>query len=247
MPANRERGYVIMAINSTETDYESCAHTLARSIRHWHPDADITIVTRDQLPHGHRQGFANDWQAWWVSPYRQTIKLEADMFMASPCDHWWSMFEKNDVVVSTGARDIYDKPAVSRQYRRVFDENHLPDVYNAITYWRRCPVAQEFWTWVRTIFENWAQYRTLLKFADDEPNTDLVYAMAAQIMGPEKITQCWAEHPRIVHMKPGILPTKIKDWTQGLVWELHQGDLRINTVSQWGAVHYNVKTWRPYG
>ena len=242
MAIRAERGYLIPAIDTDNVDYVSCAKQLANSIRQWHPDANITILTREMLPQGDLGGYTNDWQCFSASPYRQTIKLEADMVIASPIDHWWTMFEHRDVVVSTGARDFYDQPAKSRFYRRVFDDNHLPDVYNAITYWRVCPTAQEFFRLVRDIFENWAAYRTLLKFPDDTASTDLVYAMAAQIIGPDLVTMPFTTYPRIVHMKRHMIATNNADWTQELVWE--NNPLRINTIAQWGAVHYHVKEWR---
>lgn len=242
MPILAERGYLIPAVNTDTTDYVSCADQLAASIRQHHPEANITILTKEQLPNGDQGGFANDWQCFAASPYRQTIKLEADMIIASPVDHWWTMLEHRDLVISTGARDFYDQPAESRFYRKVFDANHLPDVYNAITYWRVSPTAQDFFRLVRNIFENWTEYRTLLKFPDEEASTDLVYAMAAQIIGPELVTLPFATYPRIVHMKRHMIPTQTYNWTQELVWE--NNPLRFNTVTQWGAVHYHVKDWR---
>jgi hypothetical protein len=152
------------------------------------------------------------------------------------------MLQHRDVVISTGARDFYDQPATSRFYRKVFDTNNLPDVYNAITYWRVSKTAQEFFQLVRKIFERWDEFKTLLKFPDDVPSTDLVYAMAAQIMGPERVTMPYATYPKIVHMKQHMIPIQTHDWTKELVWELDP--LRINTVAQWGAVHYHVKDWR---
>ena len=143
-----DRGYLIPAIG---TEYERCAQQLRDSILHFHPDANITIVTESMLPHGNLGGWKNDWQMFAVSPYRQTIKLEADMIAASPVDHWWTLFELRDVVISQGARTFYDQPAQSRFYRRCFDANNLPDVYNAITYWRLSQTAQEFFTLVRSI------------------------------------------------------------------------------------------------
>jgi len=242
LPILAERGYLIPAVNTENTDYVACAEQLANSIRQWHPEANITILTRDQLPNGDQGGFANDWQCLAASPYRQTIKLEADMIVASPIDHWWTMFEHRDVVISTGARDFYDQPATSRYYRKIFDANHLPDVYNAITYWRVSKTAQEFFQLVQNIFENWAEYRSLLKFPDEVPTTDLVYAMVAQIMGPELVTMPFVSYPKIVHMKRHMIPTQTPNWTQELVWE--STPLRFNTVAQWGAVHYHQKDWR---
>jgi hypothetical protein len=243
-----------MAQNVGTIDYVACAIQLARSIRQFHPDAKIALLTDStdksnefdyHLAFTHPLSdnpYANDWQVFGASPFRQTIKLEADMVIASEIDHWWAMLEHRDVVVSTGARDFYDKPATSRFYRKVFDANNLPDVYNAITYWRLSPTSQQFFQLVQRIFENWAEYKTLLKFSDEVPSTDLVYAMAAQIMGPELVTIPFATYPQIVHMKRHMIPTQSDDWTQEITWE--SDPLRINTVAQWGAVHYHVKDWR---
>lgn len=193
------------------------------------------------LPHGDLGGYRNDWQVFHASPYRQTIKLEADMISAGPVDHWWTLFENRDVVISLDARDFYDQPAESRYYRKIFDQNDLPDVYNAITYWRLSATAKEFFGLVRSIFEHWTDYKTLLKFPEESPSTDVVYAMAAKIMGPESVTLPQGLGPNIVHMKRHIIPITSHDWTQELVWETNP--FRINTVAQWGFVHYHIKDW----
>jgi len=255
LPIQSERGYIIVAQNSDTIDYVACANQLARSIRHFHPDAEICLLTNTEehdsdLFNYHKtfafppsdNPYASDWQVFGASPFRQTIKLEADMVIASAIDHWWTMFEHRDVVISTGARDFYDQPADSRFYRKVFDTNNLPDVYNAITYWRVSETAQEFFRLVQKIFEHWTNYKTLLKFPDEVASTDLVYAMAAQIMGADRVTMPFATYPRMVHMKRYVIPTQTHNWTKELVWELNP--LRINTVAQWGAVHYHVKDWQ---
>jgi hypothetical protein len=179
---------------------------------------------------------------FYVSPYRQTIKLEADMICAGPIDHWWTLFELRDVVISSGARTWYDEPAKSRYYRKCFDANDLPDVYNAITYWRLSKTAQEFFGLVRNIFENWTEFRKLLKFPEETPSTDIVYAIATQIIGPDLVTLPAGLGPTIVHMKRHINPIQTNNWTKELTWE--NDPFRINTVTQWGLVHYHVKGWQ---
>jgi len=196
------------------------------------------------LPHGDQGGWANDWQCFEASPYRQTIKLEADMLVTSPVDHWWTLFENRDVVISQGCRDFYNEPAASRKYRQLFDNNQLPDVYNAITYWRLSATAQEFFSRVRTVFENWDQFKVLLKFPDEAPSTDVVYAMVAVIMGPERVTLPVGLGPSVTHMKQSIIPTQTSDWTKELVWENTDPGLRIQTVAQSGLFHYHIKDWR---
>jgi hypothetical protein len=241
LPILAERGYLIPAIGDV---YVDCAEQLAHSIRQFHPAANITILTKEMLPYGDQGGYANDWQVFAASPYRQTIKLEADMIATSPIDHWWTLFEHRDVVISQGCRDFYNNPGQSRYYRKLFDVNTLPDVYNAVTYWRVSKTAQEFFQLVKQIFEQWDRYKTLLKFPDEQATTDVVYAMAAQIMGPETVTLPVGIGPQIVHMKRHIIPTRTNDWTKELVWENTNPGLRINTIAQTGFVHYHVKNWR---
>ena len=241
MQPKAERGYVIPAFNTDDVDYERCAQQLKESILDFHPAANITILTNKDIPVD-LGGFANDWYAYKLSPYRQTIKLEADMIACSAIDHWWTMLEHRDVVISTGCRDFYDQVGDNTRYRKAFINNNLPDVYNAVTYWRLSSTAKEFFTLTKTIFEHWPRFVKLLKFVDEPPSTDLVYAIAAQIIGPELVTMPFASYPRIVHMKRGVIPIKGTDWTQELVWETDP--IRIQTVAQWGLLHYHNKQWK---
>lgn len=246
-----EQGYVILAINSDKVDYLDCARTLTKTIKHWDPGAKVCLITDAQenndpiydhcrvIDNVNRDNvWANDWRVFKNSPFRETIKLEADMLIVSEISHWWTMFRHRDVVISTGCRTWQDQTSSARNYRSVFDHNHLPDVYNAITYWRLSKTAQEFFDLVRNIFLNWAQFRSLLKFAPETADTDLVYAMAAEIMGREQVTLPFASYPTIVHMKRHHAGTQTERWGRELVWEYQDWRMRINTVAQWGAFHY---------
>jgi hypothetical protein len=44
-----------------------------------------------------------------------------------------------------------------------------------------------------------------------------------------------------VHMKQHINALQCRDWTQELIWE--NDPFRINTIAQWGFVHYHRKEW----
>ena len=250
-----EQGYVILAVNSDKVDYLDCARTLTKTIKRWDPGAKVCLITdakqsNDPI-YDHYQvidnvdrenPWANDWQVFKNSPFRETIKLEADMLIVSDISHWWTLFRHRDVVVSTGCRNWQDQVSPARNYRSVFDVNHLPDVYNAVTYWRLSLTAREFFMLVRDIFANWAEFKKLIRFPEDVPSTDLVYAMAADIIGRELVTMPFATYPRIVHMKQAHSGTRTQQWTNELVWEMDP--MRIQTQAQWGAFHYHVKDWR---
>ena len=248
-----EQGYLILAVNSTKINYIDCAVRLAQSIKFWNKDAKICLVTDTEynnsvfdyvrlLPELESNPYAYESYLFQLSPFRETIKLEADMLIASNIDHWWDLFRKRDVVISTGCNNFYNEPSNNRYYRKIFDENSLPDVYNAITYWRRSTTANDFFKVLKLIFKHWDDYRQLIKFSEDVASTDVAYAMAAQIIGPELCTMPYVSYPKITHMKKHIIDTSSEDWTRELVWEYNP--LRINTVAQFGAFHYHVKDWK---
>lgn len=235
-------------------DYVANAIRLRESLQAFHPQARTCLLTDSAIDtHGfdhlrlidnadQHNPYANDPQVFRKTPFRETIKLEADTLVASPIDHWWTLLRYRDVVISTGCRNWRDQRSQDRSYRQTFDANHLPDVYNAITYWRLSATAKEFFDCVKNIFQHWDQFRRLIKFAPDQPDTDLVYAMAAVIVGEDRVTMPFASYPSMVHMKSAHAGT-LGDWTQELVWETDP--LRVQTLAQWGLFHYNRKDWQP--
>jgi hypothetical protein len=256
-----EQGYLILAVNTNDVDYVACARVLAKSIKVWHPDAKVCLLTDTLisdpifdivklLPYGDIAAndnwkLSNDWQVFQASPFRQTIKLEADMLITAPINHWWAMLEKRDVVISRGCRNFTNAKSNSRYYRKAFDQNNLPDVYNAITYWRLSNTAQQFFELVRTIFNNWAICRTALVGVDSEfADTDLVYAMAAKMIGVELVTLPeLVDFVTITHMKKHHNNCETNNWLDQLVWEFDDGQIRINTIAQEYPFHYHEKTF----
>jgi len=244
-----DRGYVIPAFNTADVDYVECARTLAKSIHYQHPDVKICLITSSDVTDSvfdyvqvvdDLGGYLNDYQAYAHSPFHETIKLEADTLITGEFDHWWTLFRNYDVWVSTGCRNYRNDTTTSRQYRKILDANQLPDVYNAITYWRTSMLAKNFFNTVNTLMNNWASVQNSLVYAKDEPiNTDLAYAVAIEFIGREQFTS--NNGPRITHMKSAINELTANDWNKQLVWEIVKGQTRINGYSQSGVLHYHVK------
>jgi hypothetical protein len=178
-----------MAQNTEKTSYTKCAETLKKSILRVMPDANVTIITTEMLPHGDQAKdsdwkLINDWQVYEASPYDYTIKLEADMYVPRNIDHWWDVLKDRDVVVSSTIRNFKQQISDVRVYRRFIDDNDLPDVYNAITYFKKSDTAQEFFNLVKEIFTNWEEYKKILKCNPDElATTYWFYSLASHIIG----------------------------------------------------------------
>lgn len=254
------KGFVILAQNTSQVNYIKCAEVLAKSIMRTMPDAKVSLITDTEyhndifdrimlLPHGDLAAdktwkLANDWQIYEASPYEFTIKLEADMYMPCSIDYWWDILVERDLVICTTIRDFRQQISGCRIYRRFIDDNRLPDCYNAITYFKKSKTAYVFYQIVRDIFEKWNDYKHILKCDIDEPaTTDWAYALASHIMGSEITTMPAFTQMSMVHMKRFVNDTLTDDWTKSLVYEILPHTLRVNTRPQMYPFHYHVKSF----
>ncbi len=255
-----DKGFVILAQNTEFVNYVRCAEMLACSIKKQMPDANVSLITDDidsseyfdkviALPYGDldKQGnwkLVNDWQVYEASPYEYTIKLEADMYLPRSIESWWNVLKHRDLVVCSTIRNFKQDISKERFYRRLIDENKLPDVYNAITYFKKSETAEHFFQVVKHIFENWPEFRATLKCNVTEPaSTDWVYALAAHIIGVEKVLMPDFKEMSMVHMKQYINNLPTENWTDTLIYEILPYTLRINTIPQMYPFHYHVKNF----
>ena len=239
-----DKGFVIMAQGS---DYERCAELLKKSILDTMPDSNVTIITTDMLPYGDQAPntnwkLQNDWQVYEASPYEYTIKLEADMYIPRSIDFWWDVLKHRDVVVSTTIRNFKQEISDVVAYRRFITDNELPDTYNGITYFRKSELAEKFFNITRDIWENWEDYRSILKCNVNElATTDWVYAIACHVLGVENTTLPQFKQMSMVHMKQFINGLPTDKWTDTFIYELLPHTFRINTIPQLYPVHYHLK------
>ena len=236
-----------MAQNTELTDYVKCATVLSDSIKRVMPDANVTIITTDMLPHGDLAPnsdwkLVNDWQVYEASPYEYTIKLEADMYIPRSIDYWWDILKDREVVISSTIRNFKQDINENRAYRQFIYNNNLPNVYNAITYFKKSELAENFFKTVKQVFDNWEEFKNILKCKPDEvATTDWAYAIACHLHGEENTTMPIFTDMSMVHMKKFINRLYGEDWTNELVYEINPNCLRINTFPQIYPFHYHIK------
>jgi hypothetical protein len=251
------RGYVTIAQNTEQINYVGCAEVLAISLHRVMPECSVTLITDKPFNSDHFDKIvylkpteiendpfrvANDVQVYDLSPYDYTIKLEADMFIPQSIDHWWDVLIKRDLVVSSTIRDFRGNISDCRTYRRFIDDNDLPDVYNAVTYFRKSKMAADFFQIVNALLKSWPQLKTILKCnANEPPSTDWLYAIACHVLGPENTTLPGFDAMSMTHMKQMVNNLPTEDWTQSLVHELTPDVFRVNTFTQHYPFHYHVK------
>lgn len=252
------KGYIIYAQNTASVNYISCATTLAKSLKRVMPNCNVSLLTNEvvnntifdhiiKLPYGDLDPFnnwklLNDWQVYIASPYEYTIKLEADLYIPTNIDYYWDILKQKDLVCCTTIRDFKQNVSNVKSYRKFITDNKLPNTYNAITYFKKSNLSNEFFSIVRNIFEDWNSYKNILVCNNDElVTTDWAYAIASHILGIEHTTMPDFTPFSMIHMKKFINNLYTENWTTNLVYEILPHGLKINTYPQRYPFHYVIK------
>ena len=261
-----QQGFVTFAQNTEEVDYLELAYLQALNVKATQKDNRYAVIvdaaTKEQLNETHysvfdyvidlpvdhneptsTRKFANEWQVFRLTPFKETIKLESDLLFTRSIDHWWTAFRLKNVCLSTGCKSYRGINSTVRRYRELFDANNLPDVYNGLMYFRFSQEAKQFFDAAQYIQMNWEYVRTgLKKCIEDRPSTDVLYALAAIMVGPESVTMPSMDFLNFTHMKPAINGFSETDiFTDVFVTEFDQGMIRINNINQLHPLHYYVK------
>lgn len=258
-----QQGFLTLAYNSKSIDYLELAYLQALSIRTVMPDAKIAVVVDSQTKKNITtkieklfdyviEGRSSEWpmeiepELFWLTPFKETIKLESDLILTRNIDHWWHALRLRNIVLSTHCRNIEDRVIIDSEYRKFWNDNDLPNVYNGLMYFRYSQEAMNFFLMARKLFLHYEYLRdNILKNCREErPSTDVIYSLAAKIVGVETCTIPSLDFFNFVHMKPHIQnwPAQV-EWNELVLAEVDPPVLRINNLNQYSPVHYHVKHW----
>jgi len=216
-----DKGFLWFALNNSDTDYIDLSRTLASSIKKHNRQNKVCIVTdkpvEDQLfdhvrvltndaSANESWKLSNEYKAFNLTPFTHTIKLEADMLFTSNTDWWWNHLWQHDQVFSYHCRNYKDEVCRQSSYRKLFVRNSLPDVYNGLHYFRKSVRAKSFFDLCKTITLNWQEVRQhmLVNCHDEQPTTDVVYALANKIQDPLQTKKVDFEWFKFMHNKSSI-------------------------------------------
>lgn len=195
----------------------------------------------------------NEWKAIYMTPYDETVKLDADMIFPSDISHWWDYMGQTDGVFATRPRTHNGNVITSDYYRRTFTESKLPNVYTAFFYFKKNGINHDLFRLAEDIFNNWERYFYEFLGTEHRPklvSTDVVFALAAKILDYDSVnTIPNLDVPTFVHMK-----SRLQDWPQNefmsedwttLTPHYFNRDcqLRVGNYIQTLPFHYHVKTF----
>lgn len=268
------KGYLVLAQDTNDYNYTRLAYALALSIKSSQTtvnkiclattvnidtlDPKIKEVFDDIVPIpwiDHAQDSAwkieNKWKYYYMSPYDETVILDADMVFPADISHWWDILSLQDIWITDSPRTFRGDIITSTKYRTTFVANDLPNVYTAFMYFKKSKVASELFRLIEVIFENWERffYVYLDETRPQHLSGDVAYALAIKILGIK--AECFgnlSNMPTFVHMKGHLqhIDEKLisEDWTTTIpTYFRADGGFKIGNYEQHLPFHYHIKTW----
>ena len=252
------KGYLVMA----QGDYLDQAIALAESIKKTqstvnnisiivdcdtvdHPAVDKFIVLKEDVAGDAEWKIHNRCQFYELTPYDETVILDADMLFLTDVSHWWNSMNSYDLLVTNHVKTYRNELVVNSPYRKTFRANQLPDVYSAFTYFKKSELAETFFKLLTSIVCNWDTWSETYSFhhRQEHASIDVAMAIAINVLDCEKQVTSQRDYPTFVHMKSGCQGWKKypTDWTDFLPHYVHGSSLRLGAFQQSGILHYVTK------
>jgi hypothetical protein len=262
------RGVLVFAQNNNENNYVLQACVLAMSLKLIDPDTKISLVTNDPVEEDYLDLFDkiikipwfdasydkiwkidNRWKLYHITPYRETIVLDADMIVLEKISMHWDFLSNFDLYFVNRVLTYRYETVTSDFYRKTFTDNNLPNLYSGFHYFKKSDFAHEFYTWLEIVMKNWGEFYDthLPKSTPDHLSVDVACAIVTKIMNCESaITTNAVCSPTFVHMK-----TKLQNWNEFKQdWKDYVGiyvdddcNLKIGNYQQTKIFHYTDKSF----
>lgn len=216
------KGYIIFAHGDR---FMQMAQLLERTIKATQTINNATIIecSADTM--------AERTRAYELSPYDETVMLDADMVFLDNVDHWWTHLAKFPLLITDKVQTHRGDWVTDTPFRITFDSNNLPSCYSAFAYFKRDPVSKEFFKLLKEIVANWDQWswRYTPINRQPKPSIDVAMGIAVAHMGITPFTPL--DYPTFTHMKP-------ETWRNFLISEVTPGQIKIGNYVQTGILHY---------
>jgi hypothetical protein len=258
-------GYLIIVAEHETIDYVQLAYGLALSIKNTQrPGFDqvaLVIGNKQKL-----QNIKSDWvfdhviewdqETFWdgrswmdqLSPFDNTVCLDADMLFLRDYSHWAEYFiENSELYIANKSFTYRGETVVDQHYRKTFIKNQLPNLYSFYTFFKKdSELAKEFFDLGRDIIKNPVEFSNMF-LSEYKPKilgTDEAFALAAKLLDITDVISYDLDFPRVVHMKPMIQnwPWPADAWSDHVGFYLNKkGQLKIGNYQQQDIVHYVEK------
>jgi len=200
------KGYVIFAQPNGKSDYIAQAELLAKSIQKYNTINNVTIISEFDEDDAANTDWKieNRWKAYNLSPYDETVVLDADMLFFRNVDHWWDKLANYDLFFTSDVLTYRGETVTSNYYRKTFEKNNLPNLYSAFYYFKKTETTKQYFKLLESIMKNWKTYyqRYLKNMYQTKQSFDLSSALAVKLLGLEDSVTDNTQIPTFIHLKP---------------------------------------------
>ena len=263
------KGFLVIAENSKLTNYVEQAYALALSIKMSQKETiNISLVTNNKVPkkiakvfdqiitipwterrEESRYAVENRWKLFHVSPYNETIVLDADMLMLEDISDWWSYCSNFDLKFCNRVKNYKLEPILQDTFhRKAFNENGLTNPYFALHYFKKSEQALNFYKVLEFVCNNWEWcYNKFAPVAyQDWLSMDLASAIAIEITGYHEAVIDSCSPLDFVHMKLPLQGWELtmSSWQYTVPLVLNsRGELIVGNIKQTKLFHYVEKNF----
>ena len=215
-------GYLIIVNEGADTNYTRLAYALALSIKNTQKEGyDKVALVIDNKDH--IENFTSTWvfdhviewkgPAGWdsrsymdtLTPFANTVCLDADMLFFRDYSHWAEYFINNsELYIANKAYTYRGELVTDDHYRKTFTANDLPNLYSFYTFFNKdSELVKDFFNLQREIIKNPDRYSNefLVNKKPKVVGTDEAFSLAAKILDVADDIAYPLEFPRVVHMK----------------------------------------------
>ncbi len=264
------KGFLIFAQNTPDCNYVEQAYALALSIKATQKTVtSVSIVTNDKVTEKQKKVFDNviaipwvdpskestkylaehRWKLYHVTPYKETMVLDADMIFLDDISDWWEYCSRSDIKFCSNVLNYKLDPVVyDNIYRRAFVDNGLTNPYVACHYFKFTENAEAFYKALEFVCNNWEWAYT--KFApvsyQNWLSLDLSAAIAIEMTGLYESVNDVCCPLEFVHMKPGLQgwPVLPESWQDAVPYVLNsKNQLVVGNIKQPKLFHYVEKSF----
>jgi hypothetical protein len=257
------KGFLIFAQNTDSINYLEQAYALALSIKYSQNSIkDVSLVTTDNVPEKYKSVFdkivttpwteesANSryatehrWKLYHVTPYDETIVLDADMLLVEDITTWWDYCSNYNLKFCSRIKNYKLETVTDNFHRKTFIANQLSGPYVALHYFKKSDIAYDFYKTLEFVCNNWEWCWD--KFAPNEYqktcSLDLATAVAVEILMCHDIVFDKYSPLEFIHMKTHLQGWDYysDSWQDTVISVLNtKGDLVVGTIKQSKLFHY---------
>lgn len=243
------RGYVIYAEGE---DYVSKAEVLKESIE-YHTEDEVTICSGylqrfgGDASFGKKHKIQNLWQIYWMSPYKETIVLDADMLFLNDYSYWWNYLSKFDLLFPDTILNYKYEYVTHQQYDKVFVDNDIRPTYEKMFYFKKSQFAQEFFVMLGEVTINYNKFSNIkgwknllnhdwISYPPPRMATSYIFPICIKMLGIEDIVFDKNDIFKYVDIKSTCLNAPVQ-WDNLSHWGNYK-EFYIENFKQYYPLHY---------